>query len=331
MIEDATYSTLQIIEDKVRNVTGSPSEYQLSSADIKKHINTFILYDFPQLLRLFDCKTTLTFFTEPYIDEYSTNTTDPNDPLYNFNNRYISVHPPVYCAGYNVFLSESRQQFFGVYPLTNSIGATNQTGDGSIVDFAGTLSAKPVLRNNVLFSSVDTDNGGLAVYDDGEGNLHGDCTTPGTIDYVTGAYAFRFTRPPAVGVAVNSQTIPYSPSMPQGICYYDNKFVVRPVPDQPYRINIEVYRRPTELLSTNDMPEISQWWQLIAYGAIIKVFQDRQDTDGENKALPEFERQKSMVVSKTYMQYSNQRTATIFTEQTASTGSGFGWNGGNTL
>ena len=73
------------------------------------------------------------------------------------------------------------------------------------------------------------------------------------------------------------EAILYQPGKPLGMLYYDDKFIIRPVPDKTYSINIEVDVRPTELLNTTDVPQIAQWWQYIAYGAGKKIFEDRMD------------------------------------------------------
>jgi hypothetical protein len=339
-ISDAAYSTLAQIRTKVRRLTRSPSTSQLPDATLDGYINNFVLYDFPEQLRLFSLRKTLTFYTQPYIDTYTTNTTDPNDPLYNFINLYTTIHQPVYIAGYDVFFSQSREQFFSVYPKLNSIASIGFVGDGIITHFAGTLPilvgsgvqlppspAQGILQNNVLFSSVDIGNFGLALIDQPVtstlGNLVApDNPTPGTsfINYLTGQYDITFPTPPAVGAAINSQVVPYVASRPLGLLYFDNAFILRPVPDQPYRVDMEVYMRPSELLSTNpnQMPELSEWWQYISYGAAKKVFEDRMDMESIQNIMPEFKQQERLILRRTLMQLSNERTATIYTEQVIS-------------
>ena len=86
---DITYSTLDNIREKVRFITKSPSNAQISDANIDKYINNFVLYDFPQQLRINALNTTLTFYTSPNIDTYETTAFFPNDPLFNFKNEYI--------------------------------------------------------------------------------------------------------------------------------------------------------------------------------------------------------------------------------------------------
>lgn len=352
-------STLLAIQTKVRRLTRSPSEAQLTTDQINEYIDTFMLYDFPEHLRLFDMRTTFNFVTSPYIDVYPTNTVDPTDQFFNFKNKYITVHPPVYAAGFQMWYTQSRNEFFGNYPFLNSIQMI-AAGDGVTASFTGTLNANPlnltpppppmnqfipVLQNNVLFDSLDINNQGLSLVDipveDGNGNPTNDGnlydpnnkpTTPptvidptNTINYVTGVYTITFTAPPAVGKPINSQSVPYQPTLPQAMLFYDNKFTLRPVPDQPYSINMEVYIRPTVLLA-GQSPDIEQWWQYIAYGAAKKVFEDRMDNDSVAAIMPEFKQQELLVIRKTIVQQTNERVATIYTPMTDNYG---GWGSGS--
>lgn len=359
-------STLSAIQTKVRRLTRSPSDAQLSTTQINEYINTFVLYDFTEHLRLFSLRTTFTFYANPFQDVYPTDTASfvgvTTNPLYNFQNLYITTHDPVYIAGYPSFFSQSRSQFFGIYPIVNNIASIGTTGDGVTTTFTGNIASTgnpigsnnvfvPVLQNNVLFDSLDTNNQGLSLVDvpvvstvtgnpTTTGNLYvpgQEPTTPPTvvlannnIDYVTGDFTITFSAAPGSGKTINSQTVPYVPALPQAMLYYDNKFILRPVPDQPYRINIEVYKRPAELLDSGQSPELQEQWQYIAYGAAKKVFEDRMDLESVQMIMPEFKKQQSLVLRRTLVQQTNVRTSTIYTEQTSSQGGGWwGWYGGN--
>lgn len=335
-----TMTNLQEIMTKVRRLTRSPSTNQLSDDDIKQYVNTFVLYDFPVHIQLSFLHTTFNFYTEPYKDVYDTNTTNPTDPLYQFNNRYTSVNQPVYMAGYQAFYSQSEEQFYSIYPRINFISSIGTVGNGATTSFSGTLSATPILIGNVLFSSVDINNRGLALIDvpsdpfDGTGTLiipNDPLVSFGTINYITGVFSFIFPFAPANGIAINSQTVPYQPSLPQAMLFYENKFILRPVPDQPYKIQIEARRLPTELLDNNQSPELYGWWQYIAYGTAKKVFEDRGDEESVTRIMPEFSKQEQLVLTPTILQLSNQRSSTIYTEQTSSGNgyNGWGWGGGS--
>ncbi len=334
-------STLAAIRTKIRRLTKSPSANQISDVDIDEYVNTFIQYDFPEQLRLFTFKTTLTFYTTPYVDVYDTNTIDVNSPLFNFRNEYTTVNPPAYIAGYKVFYSQSQEEFFNIYPFISSLVRV-AVGDGVTTLFAGTLTGPPILQNKLIFTSSDANNEALVVRDipqinpvTGETTVLGDLVTPdnltvsvGTINYRTGVFSFTFPAAPAAGEDVDSQAVPTVIARPQAILFYDNQFTVRPVPDKAYEITLEAFRRPTQLLAAGNTPELEQWWQYIAYGGAKKVLEDRLDMETIQRIMPEFNTQQRLALRRTIVQQTDERTATIYTEQTAdSYYNGFGPGG----
>lgn len=363
----APTSTLATIKTKVRRLTRSPSEAQLSNDELEQYINTFVVYDFPEHLRLIGLKTTFNFYTNPFQDVYITDDTlPPTNPLYDFKNRYISIDKPVYIAGYDSFYAQSREQFFGIYPLVNSIQSIGTAGDGVTTQFTGVINSVSgsippsgivqqiyLLQNNVLFSSLNATGLGLALIDvpiidpvtgfnTNVGNLYVPGNTPSTppivvdptnnINYVTGQFTITFPTAPASGAPINSQTVPQIPALPQALLFYDNKFTVRPIPDQPYKINFEAYIRPTYLMDNSSNPQFNEWWQYIAYGAARKILQDRMDMDSVTLIDPEFKKQEELVLRRTIVQQTSQRTATIYTEQTTTWGNqwgGWGYGGGS--
>lgn len=358
----APLATLEAIQKKVRRLTRTPTLAQMEDVELNEYINTFILYDLPEHLRLFNLKRTFTFFSNPYQDVYETSSVITN-PMYDFQNQYISIHAPIYIGGYQTYFSQSREQFFGLYPQTNFVSTIGVVGNNVKMDYTGNVNINftgvpganvkyALIQNNVLFSSVDINNAGLAMIDvpvinnvtgnpTSVGNLYPAGQTPATppividpdnfINYVTGAFKVTFSTPPKAGATINSQTIPYVAARPQGLLYFDNKFTLRPLPDQPYRIDMEVFVRPTYLIATDSIPELAEWWQYIAYGAAKKIFEDRMDMDSVQAILPEFKQQEMMVQRRTIVQLGNQRTATIYTEQTGPLSVGWGWNSGTNL
>lgn len=319
---DNTLSTLNKIRIKIRRLTRSPSSSQLTDADIDEYVNTFILYDFPNEIRLDALRDNLVFYTAPNVDTYKNNTTDPNDPLYNFLNKYYRIQTPAYIGGNRAYLTESEEEFYYQYPRTTTED-TIATGDGVSVFFVGKLSRPNALRNFVTFSSVDTSGNPIEAYDDGNGNIIGDVpsTPPGpvlgsnTIDYVTGDYNLEFSNTPDDGQAIYVRYHSYKPSKPYGILLFNEEFTLRPVPDKTYRVQIQAFKRPSELLVGTDMPDLAQWWQYIAYGAAIKVFQDRSNLEGVQELMPEYKRQELLILRKTISQLSDERAATLYAQQ----------------
>lgn len=358
VVPDVSYSTLANIQTKVRRLTRSLSQNQLSDADLNNYINTFILYDFPEHLRLFNLRETFTFYTKPYVDVYSTNDITNSD-LYNFTNKYLTIHPPVYIAGFPSLYSEDRSLFFGIYPFLNSIASIGVTGDGLVTQFTGTINTQQantsgingqtilLLKNNVLFSSIDSNNNGLAMIDQPltNNNVVGNLYAPGStapsttvqdtsnyINYLTGQFVVTFSAAPGAGQPINSQTVLQQPSRPQSMLFYDGQFTMRPVPDQAYAVQMEVYARPTQLLENNDIPKLAEWWQYIAYGASVKIFQDRMDLESVQQIYLEFKLQERLCLRRTIVEQTSQRSSTIYTEQNGAAGAygpGFFYGGGS--
>jgi len=323
-------ATLQAIRIKTRRLTRSNSLSQLSDADLDNYINTFILYDFPEQLRLFSLRKLLTFYTQPNVDSYATNTTDTTNALYNFQNKYIAVHPPVYLAGVPGFYTQWRDVFYGYWPQTNTIAKTGLVGNGTSGTFTGTVTASPMLQNNVTFNCLDTSGTSMVLVDYPVSNQIGALGLPnqpqvlpspyGQINYVTGAFSLVFPNLTQTSAPITVENIAYQPGKPISILYYDNTFTVRPVPDQTYSIQIEVDVRPTELIQSSDVPQLEQWWQYIAYGAAKKILEDKMDLDTIQKILPEFKQQELFVLRTTIVQQTNERTVTIYTQ-----GKQYGW------
>ncbi len=74
------------------------------------------------------------------------------------------------------------------------------------------------------------------------------------------------------------------------------------------------------------MPALNEWWQFIAYMAAKKIFEDRMDMDSVQLIMPEFRNQMNLCNRRTLIQYTNDRVATIYTDQTNYNGNN-GWNG----
>lgn len=387
-------STLGAIRKKVRRLTRNPSPAQLTDSDIDEYVNTFLVYDFPEHLRTFNLRQEFTFTCNPFQDVYPTDilsfsgtlnnifqpaTNASQQPLYNFQNRYISVHDPLYIAGYQSFYTQSREQFYGIYPIVNQIQQISLSGDGVTTNFTGIINTQSpaivpnglnqligLMQNEVLFSSVDINGNGLAMVDvpaldsnTGNPTVWGSLVVntnplaapillvspyvpvPGTIpvgldpnnyiNYATGAFSVTFPIAPASNAPINSQVVANNLALPQAILFYEDQFVLRPVPDQPYRINFEVFIRPTALLAAASVPQLEEWWQYVAYGAAKKVFEDRSQIEDVQLIIPEYKLQERLCLRRSLVQWSNERVATIYTEQT-SMGSGFngwGYGGGN--
>lgn len=314
-------ATLDDIRIKVRRLTRSPAAEQITDAQIDTYVNDFLLYDLPEHLRIFALRQQFSFQCFPNIDRYATDAGATVANLIDFNQSYITVHQPIFIGGVPAYYSEDRGEFFGRYPMVQQIVQIGQ-GDGFLIGpFTFTLPGIPIMQNQVLISSVDTNNDALSAIDiptsATQGNLVDSQTlvTLGTINYITGALTITFLTAPENQVAINAQVVPYVPQKPSSLLYFDDTFTVRPIPDQPYTINFEVYARPTALLNGTSTPELHQWWQYIAYGAAKKVFEDRTDSDSVQLIMPEFQKQELLVNRRTIVQQTSRRTGTIYANQ----------------
>jgi hypothetical protein len=374
----ANTTTLGAIQKKVRRLTRSPSTAQLSDDDLNNYINTFVVYDFPEQIRTFNLRTQFSFFTNPGQDVYNTDEASfagaTNNVLYNFQNLYLTIHFPIYIAGYQAYFTQSREQFYNIYPIVNNISSLGFTGNGTSGPFTGVINSQQaiippgiqqtigLLQNNVLFSATGTPGTGEVLgmaltdvplvdaatgfklnlgnlYDPNSAAYQTALSTPPTavdpnnnINYLTGAYTINFPLNTIVGTQMNSQTVPQNLSIPQALLFYSNQFIIRPVPDQAYRVNFEAYQRPTALLASSQSPELEEYWQYIAYGASKKIFEDRMNLDSVQMILPEFKTQERLCLRRTLVQLTNERSATIYTEQTQGVGDHggggwFGWSG----
>lgn len=323
-------STLQAIQNKVRRIVRAPSTAQLSDSDLNQYINTFVLYDMPENIRLFSLRTNITFYTQPNIDTY-TSSTNPNDPLYNFVNNYIAVHPPVYLAGIPGFYTQQREVFYGVYPQTVTIIKTNVYGDGATTTFTGNIFSAPFLQNNVTMTALNANGTSMVMVDYPFNNVIGafglynasnfgtvpnPTPVPGTnqVNYINGNFSITFPSPPASGAQITAEVQSYNPGKPLAILYYDNQFIIRPVPDQTYTIELEADIRPTQLLSQTQSPQIEQWWQYLSWGAAKKIFEDRMDVDSLAQMMPMYKEQENLVLRTTLTQQANERTITLYVQ-----------------
>jgi len=304
-------TTLQQIRLKVRRLTATPSALQLPDSSIDEYIDTYYEIDMPAELKLWDLHSTYTFYTVANEDTYTLDV-----------NQVLGVNPPVYIAGYQCFYTQSREQLFRIYPPTEF---QEQVGDGTGVagPYVFVLSNTAITRNSFYVSALDTNDITRTLRDspltESTGTLV-DTTTlavAGSINYLTGAVVvttFGDTIPSTSPIYANYQ--PYIANRPTAVLFYNNIFTLRPVPDNTYKVTIESYVKPSQLLNAStDSPDLNQWWQLIAFGAALKVLEDRQDIETINTLMPRYDEQKQMALHRTILQQTPERTPTIYSSQ----------------
>jgi hypothetical protein len=234
--------------------------------------------------------------------------TTPNVDTYSLPSAYwVSCEPPCYVSGYPANFYQERSQFYNLWPqvLFNQTVATS-TG---VIFYNFTLGNVPILRNTVIIS--DSDNSETFT-DDGNGVLTGTFGGFGSIDYTTGAVFIQYVVPPAPGQTIRAQYYPYRASRPLTILFFQEQLILRPIPDQVYRIEVQSYQVPTALLSNSDVPALAQWWELLALGAAKKILQSRMDLEQLANCEVLLEKQLDLARRKTLVQLIPECTPTVF-------------------
>ncbi len=327
-----TPNTLADIRTKVRNLTARQSQDQITDAQIDGYVNTYYLYDMPESLRLLKLKDTFTFSTVPNQEVYPL----PDD-------LYMTIEPPCYVGGQLAEYFQDLQTFYMQWPKINYIQMIN-VGNGTTGPYVGTITGTPFLRsinpsqNNppvttnvigkdirVMFSVNATGATAspplaLTAFDDGNGGFIDAATgvplVGSTINYSTGAYSITFLNVVPAAAQINASVIPYQASIPRTVCFYQNQFFMRPVPDKAYIVEINAFRYPMALgpLGTA-VPELQFWWQLLAYGAARKILVDNGDYENAQAQEPYFLEQLAYVQRRTLKLLSTQRAQTIYSGQ----------------
>lgn len=166
----------------------------------------------------------------------------------------------------------------------------------------------------------------INVTDDGDGNLIGDVLSgnPNSIDYSTGEINVAFSQPVPSGEEIKVWYRPLVLNRPLAILFFQNQFVLRPVPDRGYTVQMVGYRLPSDLLlgtsspTTPDVtgrPEELEWWETLAIGAAKKVYEDRLDMDGVSMMDKMLDEHYQLNYSRTYANLGKQRMATIYEAQ----------------
>ena len=339
-------NTLADIRTKVRRITGRPSATQIADSDIDKYINTFYVYDMPEHLKMESLRYNYEFTTTAGIPTYDLPTST-----------YLTAMPPVFIGGYESYMTQDRQNFFRINPQLNMLQQSVYSGNGTNTGYTGQkLTNLPIipgfkpnppgaystwtlgndipasaLKWNVLVSALATPNAtsgikpSISLVDDGQGNLFAPTDTSinpanarGTINYITGAISItNFTNSIPSGNAINVQYVPYVANRPQSVVFFQDQFILYPVPDQAYTVSFEAYKYPTAFLGTDPTvtPQLQEWWQMLALGAALKIFEDNGDLENYAKYRGIMEEYMTLSLRRTIVQQTSERTASIYTEQ----------------
>lgn len=147
----------------------------------------------------------------------------------------------------------------------------------------------------------------------------------GTVNYVTTQITVNFPVAPASGTMINVWAATYQVGRPYNLLFWNNELTIRPVPDNIYLCEVEVFQTPAQFMQVTDNPVLNQWAQYIAYGAAAEILRDRQDMEGVENLREGFMRQEALVLERQAIEEIGQPNITMFN----STQQGFGVGVGN--
>jgi len=179
------------------------------------------------------------------------------------------------------------------------------------------------------------------------GTLTGNLGGTGQVDYLTGQVTITYNTVPPAGININAHYHPYQASRPRDIMFYQQQLFLRPIPNDTYAVKVMAYFQPTVVMnaltnaptfypgggtqtpgipsqfagdnisgssSMSTIPLFPEWWQLIAYGAALKILAEEGDHEEYARLKIYFEEQKLLAQRKCLKQLANQRIQTPYAE-----------------
>jgi Ubiquitin-activating enzyme E1 FCCH domain len=150
----------------------------------------------------------------------------------------------------------------------------------------------------------------------------------GTVNYVTTQINLTLPVPPAPGTLLNVWCSTYQVGRPYNLLFWNSELTIRPVPDNTYLVEVEVFQTPSQFLNTTDNPILNQWAQYIAFGTSMEILRDRQDMEGVENLREGFMRQEGLVLERQSIEEINQPNYTIFNNTQGGYGYGVGYGQG---
>lgn len=305
---------LESIIEEFRAIAGVPDETMLSNQQCADLINYYYQMVLPKELKIFWGYTKYQFFCQEGVDQYVAPT------------NFQTMNPSVYADGFPIEWYIDPDTFQQDYPEQEN-KAEVATGDGINNSFNFTVSAYPILPRSLYVTD-----GTQIAQDDGSGGFidPNDDNAPlsGAVDYTTGTVTgVGFAAAPAVNTSIVASYQTYLASRPQAILFFKqaplanattsarddvNMFVLRPVPDQVYRITMQGIQVPKPMIELTDVPFRPDLGPLIALGAALHRFKRMNQMDQYDQYLPEFLRFKDVSMQDTYEELIYERSISKF-------------------
>jgi len=332
-----TVWNLSRLRYEVRKITGKLDASQIPDSSnsllpisasnppgIDDYINDFYLYDFDEELRTLELKNFYVFQTIPNLGTYSL---PPG--------LFFEAETPIYVDGYQIAWYQNPDIFFRIWPQLSFIQNQIATTDGTSTSYTFTLSSTPIQQGTLSIGTTPVQNMAVESFSDPQPvdvfvnpenllSTNAANVAPGTIDYITGAVTINYETPPPAGLSINAHYYPYVASRPRDCLFFHQQFNFKPIPNDVYQIKVLAYQQPTTVLAGGgsgtqfqngtDTAIFNEWWQVIAYGAALKIFVDDSDHEQYQANLVYFERAKLNAQRRALKQLSNQRIQTPYSE-----------------
>jgi hypothetical protein len=337
--------SLEQMENEVRRITARYDEAQMSTAQVDYYINLAYTLRLPEQFRNIKLTKPYVFLTTPNVDTYDfiyeENPVNAN-PTQNVvaSPGAIQINPPVYCQGYLLRYWQDKSTFYNRWPNLSVNQIINSGGKPADTDYTGFIPSTPFYRGQLdIFGNVTeaaviisasvpnvksvnsgfvytltdvpqpnsgTPNIGLLVEESG--------LQAGTVNYLTGEYHFIPLNDATIpsDAVIYAAVVPYQPSRPTDMLFYNQQLVLRPCPLQVYQIEFQTSQQPVQLLASGDAPELNEWWQFVCLLAAELIYTDFPDPEGMAYIQPLLDKQRSEAQRRTLRQLSTQRAQTIF-------------------
>lgn len=285
--------TLGDIRSGIREVTGNPTENELSTSYIDDKINKFYRFVLPDDLKPF-----------LLLVDYKFQTIQ-NQVFYKFDlETYISLEPEFFCNGLRLMYYQNRSLWLRDYQY-QFVQEGGAVGNGSIANYSGTVMQTPITPGT--FSVADS----LEYFtDDTKGTLVGSKGGIGAINYTTGVYGVIFNNNVPNGDVLQITYAPIINGRPMTM-YYDGQGTIQffPIPDGTYEIEGSAYIMPTAMMSDpSTTPLLEYLGYTIMYGTSLEIFKRREQFEQVDKYQPVYDKYLDLALSRSTQQDSNQRT-----------------------
>lgn len=323
--------TKQQMRNIVRNITARYTQESMTDTQIDIFLNRAYTLHMPLEFKNIKLNKPVVFNTIPNVDTYNFPyengiATNPDGTPIPGN---IQISPPVYCQGYILKYTQDKSEFYNRWPKL-TVNQQVGTGNGTAGPYSGSIPQYPFLRAQVdifgnvvepcVIFSAQNNTGYNATFTDvpqtnsNTGNLVDSLNNVvGTVNYLSGVFTFTL----ASGVipsntVINVSVIPYQPSRPTDLLFYNQQIVLRPVPYDVYQVEYQVSQQPLPLESDVAIPELDEWYLFICTWAAKLIYTEFPDFAGEADLAPKHEEQKMLAQRRTLRQLGTQRAATLF-------------------